>query len=244
MLRQAFAEAALRRSGIVAARRVTRGFPGRSGAGAGRAIFALGCRAIPTMRAAFAFRGSKPHLPRLVCHHSAGMDSNNGERHRPRRQRGTPAGGQFAPGNRPRPGFELGADNDPPASPDPGRLGSASTEELWDWVRHPDPAVQAEALEAPGLSDEQLLALAEPDRPLSVRYEVAVDRRPLSGLVASDDPDPAVRALVSLRADTPEALRTELLSDPAVVEARRRLASDPVLHGLFVRASGGETTSE
>jgi hypothetical protein len=105
-------------------------------------------------------------------------------------------------------------------------------------VRHPDPAIQVEALESPELSDEQLMVLADPSRDISVRFEVAVDSRPLSGLLTSDDPEPQVRALVSLRADTPETLRTELLADPAVVTARQQIETDPVMHDLFVRATG------
>lgn len=163
---------------------------------------------------------------------------NNGNRQPPRQPRGVPTGGRYAAYKRPEPnlGLDPADAEDPPAAtsaPDPERLASATSEELEAWISHPDPAVQAEALHSPALTDEQLAALADPCRDLSVRWQVAVDDRPLAGLLASDDPDPTVRALVAAHADTPEELRSELLADPEVASALSKLSADPVTGAMF-----------
>lgn len=100
--------------------------------------------------------------------------------------------------------------------PDPDRLASATSDDLEAWVASDDPAIQAEALASPALTDGQLARLVAPDRPLVVRWAVATDRRPLAGLLAADDPDARIRAIVARRSDCPASLRDELLADPEV----------------------------
>ncbi len=119
-----------------------------------------------------------------------------------------------------------------PERPDPGRVASADVEELWTWIDHPDPAVQVQALQGPALTDEQLLALADPDRDFSVRFAVAIDHRPLAALYAADDPHPVMRVLVTGRDDCPAQLRDELLADPEVRALRQRIAASPLLAQL------------
>lgn len=166
--------------------------------------------------------------------------SGSGGGQHPRQPRGVPAGGQYAAHKRPEPNVGLDpADADvdepsgDPAVPDPERLAQATSEDLQTWINHPDPAVQAEALRSPALTDEQLAALADPARDLSVRWQVAIDARPLAGLLAADDPDPTVRALVAAATDTPEKLRAELLADPEVASALARIAADPAVGAMF-----------
>ena len=154
---------------------------------------------------------------------------------RPRVPRGSPSGGRFAARARPRPGADLLVGGTTEA-PDPARLAGASSEQLEAWLDHPDPAVQAEALDSPALTDDQLDSLAEPSRAETLRMEVALDRRPLAGLFSADDPSPPVRAVVAARPDMPETLRSDLLSDPEVATAYRRIPSDPLLGGLLRRA--------
>lgn len=134
----------------------------------------------------------------------------------PRRPSGTPEGGRFAHTSHPEPNFCLDpADVDPDAG-----TGGPSVEDL-----------EAE-LADPALTDERLAELANPCQPDALRWAVAADPRPLSGLLTSDDPDPSVRAVVALREDMPASLRDELLSDPEVAAAAAAIKADPIARGL------------
>jgi len=163
---------------------------------------------------------------------------SNGSRQPPRQPPGVPTGGRFVAYKHPEPNLGLDPADAEEASegiqaPDPERLAGATSEELEAWISHPDPAIQAEALRSPALTDEQLAALADPARDLSVRWQVAADSRPLAGLLASDDPDPTVRALVAAHPDTPEELRAELLADPEVASALSRISADTAVGAMF-----------
>lgn len=157
---------------------------------------------------------------------------------RPRVPPGNPRGGQWTAVTARKPGSDvLGAESDSADGLEP----DAAVAELDARISDPDPAVQAEALDSPWLSHEQLLTLADPSRPASVRIEVAADARPLSGLLAADDPDPAVRAVVASRSDVPAPLRSELLSDTQVASAVSILDSDLVLSGSLLARRMGTT---
>lgn len=163
-----------------------------------------------------------------------------------RHPKGTPTGGQFAAGSKPKPNYELEAETiDTPGDETASPSHEITEEQVSSWIDNPDPAVQAQALAYENLSDEQLLLLSDPTRDLSVRWMVATDPRALAGLLAADDPDPRVRALVASRPDTPETLRSELLADPEVSKIASKVPSDPLAEGVlgFRRMVQGEQHS-
>lgn len=155
-----------------------------------------------------------------------------------RRPPGTRAGGQFAPGNHPESATTL--DGTEAVSPyddalaasgwdDPGPpvedVAAAQGDELWSYVRHPDPAIRAEAAHNAWITDEHLDELMAPSQPLVVRLSIAHMARPGISRRAAADPSPVVRALALDRADLPDEDRARLESDPAVTAAYERMRS-------------------
>ena len=139
---------------------------------------------------------------------------------RNRKPRGTPTGGQFAPGTHAEPGVSL---------PAAGPLASADVPEAWTatdsaslaaYIRSEQVWDRVDASANPVITDEQLEELLDPERqPVVVRW--AVSRLPYAGIaeVAARDPHPVVRAEARRAWDISHDLAQELDADPAVQRA-------------------------
>lgn len=144
---------------------------------------------------------------------------------------GVPTGGQFAAGNRSRASIEVGEvpgdglDGLPELPPTEDIL-AADSEQLWDYVRHEDPAVRVDAAGSLNLTAEQCAELADPERqPSAVREAVA--RLPYPGVAsrAVKDPSPVVRWLAAQGGwDLSPEERAAVESDPAVARVRAVMA--------------------
>ena len=141
-------------------------------------------------------------------------------RDRARQPGGSPVGGQFAPTSGHRADVSLasgavsGSDHFPPALVAAFEAAERATaEQLWEFVRHHDPLVRAEAATNPNLTDEQVEDLAE-DGEWIVRWTL-VQRSDLDAWRSMvDDHDPRVRLAVAGQAHP--GTRDRLLADPTV----------------------------
>lgn len=157
---------------------------------------------------------------------------NGGGKNQGRVAGGTPAGGQFATGAKAPAnlldidmGTDTAFDLDSEA-PSLEEVAGADGEQLWEYVRHPDPFVRMDAATAPALTDEQLEELASPDQHFLVRQTVAHLPHQRAGELAAADPDPIVRWLALQHWALSDETRQRVLADPGVREVITLLSKD------------------
>jgi len=150
----------------------------------------------------------------------------------PRIPPGTPSGGQFSAHRHGEADLQLRftpaeaqEERDMPARPSPAQVTSASPDELWAYIEHPDPSVRVDAACNLEVTVAQLNVLLDPTRqPAQVRWLTA--RLPWSGVAeqASRDPNPLVRLVAAEEGwDLSPDTRARLAADPDVIRVREIL---------------------